>query len=122
MWFKNRRAKHRKQKRHDDPKLLVSQPCNQSLPQQFLQNVANKLCSREVSYPHFLNYPLDLQPPRQPPYLIPKSRFNAVEENGNIWSGACYSDFVVGRRETNENEQYCFSIQRRVKSVPTFYH
>ena len=86
MWFKNRRAKHRKERKDGENKtLFASHRYYSDMPHNFT-NVNNLLISEGES---FLKYSRDLQRP----YLFPvlRSACSVVKSHEQIWGSPCCS-------------------------------
>ena len=85
VWFKNRRAKHRKERKHCEKTFLVSQHDYSGLPQSFTSVDKSLLASGVNSQSSPVTYPSDsLQP-----YMFPVLTASLTNQHDQVWCASC---------------------------------
>lgn len=110
VWFKNRRAKHRRERKHSEKMLLASQRNYCSLPQSF-SNFGKSWPASDVDslFPS-VKYPNDSPQPYMFPVLVP----SAINQHDQIWCAPCTSciqqELPQASRRVNYEDEYCLSF------------
>ena len=110
VWFKNRRAKHRRERKHSEKTLLPSQRNYCSIPQSFSSVDKSWPASAFNSLSSSVKYPNDSLQPYLFPVLVP----SAIDQHDQIWCAACTSciqqELPAASRRANYEDEYCLSF------------